>query len=380
MIEKLKTIGARFRWIGEKPIDQNKFILIIPQYNEFTNNDSFLNRLRYFDAFSKRHQEEIDVVIVDDGSSDDSLKIIEEYVRLELATFYIASVYPNTKKVGAIYFAVESLNNQYVILSDFDTDLVGIENNTSQVLRIFKSKSSMGGYFRMLPFEGRGLVFMYQQMEYSILRSFYGFHKSENSVTVMPGAGAVYDRSILLKIYSTHSGLLSGEDREATLIGLKLGYKTYYIEGITALTRPPVSCAALVKQRIRWNLGYIETFNKENAYYWDQVKKQSKAGTRFIMDFVWVVIVLLFPLGTVFLFFLNWFLFLKVYSCLYLIGILWCLLFLIVTPQESLEFKKNRVLSAIIFPVFKIYIDCISWNRAFIVFFKKKKAGFNGIL
>lgn len=106
--------------------------------------------------------------------------------------------------------------------------------------------------FQNVSFWGAGLTFKMQQLEYCFARTYYTLHKKEQTVPVMPGAGSCYKRHLLLEIYKLHSGLRSGEDREATTISLKLNFKVFYLDDVCALTRPPAQMPQLVKQRIRW--------------------------------------------------------------------------------------------------------------------------------
>jgi cellulose synthase/poly-beta-1,6-N-acetylglucosamine synthase-like glycosyltransferase len=159
------------------------------------------------------------------------------------------------------------ISHEFVILSDFDTDLVGLKEVIDEICNHQNDVYRMGYYFRMIPFEGSGAIFLFQQLEYCFARVFYKFHNHEKSVPVMPGAGSCFKREILNSIFEVHSGLRNGEDRESTLIGIRLGYSVSYLETVLALTRPPLTYKKLVSQRIRWNLGYLETLLFERKYY-----------------------------------------------------------------------------------------------------------------
>jgi hypothetical protein len=115
--------------------------------------------------------------------------------------------------VGALYKTILNVGHPYIILSDFDTDIEGIEELLVNAVNLKAEPDLVGCYFKMVPFEGTGIVFAFQQLEYALQRSIYSFHKDEGSVRVMPGAASCYKRKVLLSIYLEHSGLRNGKDR-----------------------------------------------------------------------------------------------------------------------------------------------------------------------
>jgi cellulose synthase/poly-beta-1,6-N-acetylglucosamine synthase-like glycosyltransferase len=266
------------------------------------------------------------------------------------------------------------IRHEFIVLSDFDTDLHHLGRLDTALGHMDEDAGLMGCYFRMLPHEGAGSVFLFQQLEYCLQRSIYRFHREEKSIRVMPGAASCYRRDVLASIYHQHSGLRSGEDREATLIGLKMGYKTFYKNDILALTRPPLTFKALIKQRIRWNLGYLETFAKEKDYYFKEMARMTRVGVITISDILVVLFMTVLPLLLLGLalfdlraltFFLAF-----VYACY----VFWCFNCLLNSPTESREFKGKRIASVVVFPFFKIVLDYLSWMGAIIRMLKKKPA------
>lgn len=364
---------SKLEWVKEKPDNSKKAALLIPHYNEM-NNGNFHARLTYFCEKAEAYQDELDVILIDDGSTDDSLNAIQEFLAQRNSNLYVASVFPNANKVGALSLAVSSIEHEFVILSDFDTDIIGVQELLDNTAALREDDSLMGCYFRMLPFEGAGSVFLYQQLEYSLARIIYRFHKKEKSIRVMPGAGSCYKRAVLLDIYRQHSGLRSGEDREATLIGLKLGYKTVYLDSVLALTRPPLSVKALINQRVRWNLGYLETFYKERVYYYRQIMALSRIGIVTLMDILAIVFIVLLPFILLMVSVSNWLYLVAIPMLLYILAVSWCFNMLSLSPGESAEFKQKRNNSVFSYPVFKLVIDYFSWMGAIIVFARKVKA------
>jgi cellulose synthase/poly-beta-1,6-N-acetylglucosamine synthase-like glycosyltransferase len=371
MLQTLRKRGVTLSWLGSRPGNDKRAALLVPQFNE----GSFLDlesRLKYYHDLALQYDSILDVIIIDDGSTDDSLGSIKSYKANNNSQFYVAAVYPNCNKVGALYMTILSIEHDYIIFSDFDTDLAHVDDLVTSFKLLDENPKMMGCYFRMLPFEGSGSIFLFQQLEYSMARSLYTLHKRESTVPVMPGAGCCYKRKTIKEIYSIHSGLRSGEDREATLLGLKLGYSTFYSNDVLSLTRPPLSAKALIRQRIRWNLGYLETFTKEKRYYIHLIKKSTRIGIRTVVDICTINVAILSPLIFLLLSLTSWkfsllFFVLNYFSCLLL-----SINALLMTPGESSEFRGKRLVSLLYYPLYKVPLECIAWIGAVIAFYKKR--------
>lgn len=361
---------SRLKWIGKAPVIGKKVVLLIPQFNEFSNG-LMEERLRYFQRTSEEVRQYMDVILIDDGSSDDSLKVLTEFKLEHPDAFFLASVKPNANKVGALHLAVLSINHELVILSDFDTDILGLQDGPDILNTLRKDPDLMGCYFRLLPFEGSGNIFAFQQLEYSLQRSLYRFHRKDRTVAVMPGAGSCFRRDVLIKIYSYHSGLRNGEDREATLLGIKLGYQTLYWNDVQILTRTPPTFKSLVKQRIRWNLGYLETIQKESGFYLAELRKHSSFGLRALVDMLDVAFLMLLP----FIFLMIGLFMTKILIPFFILSYIgyatYCIHLTISTPTESVEFKNKRIRFILYFPILKITLDYLSWTGAFFNLIRK---------
>jgi cellulose synthase/poly-beta-1,6-N-acetylglucosamine synthase-like glycosyltransferase len=371
MLEKLEMNDVKLAWIGAAPTSEKRVALLIPQFNEGSQGD-LITRLVYYKGLAERYKSILDVIIIDDGSTDGSLEKIELFKEEFDDAFFACSVCPNSNKVGALFLATLSISHEFVVQSDFDTDIVGLERLSKYIALLEGDTSLMGGYFRMLPFEGLGSVFLFQQLEYSMARAFYKFHIKDRSVPVMPGAGCFYRREALIEIYHSHSGLRSGEDREATLLGLKLGYKTIYFEDILTLTRPPLSFRSLIKQRIRWNLGYIETFFKERGYYHQQTFSFTRMGIRTILDLLTISIVILMPIIILIGAWVNWRMLIIFLFIFYICSMLWSVNTILIAPKESFEFKSRRINSVLFYPIYKVLLDSTAWIGAILRYVKNR--------
>lgn len=357
----------KIKWVYRANASTNRVAALIPQYNELSKG-FFMERLSHFNKFAKLNSEIVDVIIIDDGSKDNSLRVMEWFVKDNLASFDVISIKPNTDKIGALYLTTLYINYDYILFSDFDTDLENLEYLPNTLFELDNNPSLMGCYFRMLPIKQLSPITKYQQFEYAIHRIWYKYTSAEGSVAVMPGAGSLYKRDILIKILGGHSGIRNGEDRETTVMGINLGYKAIYEKQIIAFTRTPKTISELISQRARWNLGYIETLFKEKKYYLKKTISFTVIGTRFFTDLLSVLFLLLFPIIIIILGILNIKICLLTLFVAYAVKLFWVYLISVIGKGE-IEGEKTDFLVLLSFPIFKLIIEFPSWSLATFRFF-----------
>jgi cellulose synthase/poly-beta-1,6-N-acetylglucosamine synthase-like glycosyltransferase len=139
---------------------------------------------------------------------------------------------------------------------------------------------------------------------------------------------------------------------------------------VHTLTRTPSSFRALVKQRVRWNVGYLETIYKERDFYMAQLRKGSSFGVRALVDMFDVVFIILFPIIELIVL-MTTDLFLPFSIGAYAAYVAYCIYSIMLAPKESIEFKNKRIFSILCFPFVKIALDYFSWMKACIVMFRK---------
>lgn len=283
----------KLNWYNESPKKKKRIAVLVPFYNECGNQD-FKVMIEFFHNLGKKFSCLLDVILIDDGSNDGSLQKVKSF-KEKKGSFYLASVYPNSAKVGALYLLSMKIQADYIVLTDFDTKLINLEKIDSTLSLMDKDLKLMGCYFKMIPSGSKGYLLYFQMFEYAFVRMRYKPLNNPKSISIMPGAGCCYRRNYLLKIYDLHSGLRNGEDREAAVIGQKLGYKSIYSNQIQALTSSPHSIKTLFIQRKRWKHGFIETVFRKRSYYFNALLKGQKVGIQNLKDVLRNLAIFLFP-------------------------------------------------------------------------------------
>jgi len=117
------------------------------------------------------------------------------------------------------------------------------------------------------------------------------------------GAGGIYDSQVLLEALKYHSLRHEGDDMETTALVQSLGHKVgYYNENLEARTRVPRTWRSLIKQRIRWTVGAIDTYIKERGFYGRYIIKHDRWSLQIIYETVklisyagWYVALFFYP-------------------------------------------------------------------------------------
>ena len=109
----LKNSPAKHKFSG-------KISLIIPCYNESKRIDNLLNTLKSFD---KKWNQPLEIILVDDGSSDESVKLLDKNFPGQFSSnvdFHLIPLSKNIGKGGALKAGVEKATGDYVLTLDAD--------------------------------------------------------------------------------------------------------------------------------------------------------------------------------------------------------------------------------------------------------------------
>lgn len=246
---------------------------------------------------------ELEIIVVDDGSTDNTLNVLENILRLKsvdrvfvdrfrsgkIKEVFDSQSYPNVhvisksgghKKAGAINTGLNFARGKYVCVVDADTILepdallkvmAYVEKDPENIIGIgsyfglvngFKIK---GGKILERNFS-RNPIIAYQNLEY--IRSFIGNRTAWSKYNATPdiaGSFSVWRRDILLEL-GGYSSDFSCEDIELTfrahdyiVKNEKQGYKIVMLPYCVGWTEGPDNIVSLLLQRNRWQRVTIET-------------------------------------------------------------------------------------------------------------------------
>lgn len=369
--------------------------IIAPAYNES------LNIVENVRSLLSNHYVNYDVLIINDGSKDDSLERLVEAYDLEPIDFIFdnkiatkplrAGVFKsknpafeklmvvdkeNGGKADALNMGLNISKNKYVACIDVDCLL--IENALQKLIKPFLEETNMkviaaGGVIRIanscvirggklidvnLP---KNLLVQSQILEY--LRAFLlgrmAWSKL-NGLLVISGAFGILDKEIALEVggYDTNT---VGEDMEIIVRMRRYmeekneKYRVSYIPDPLCWTEAPDSYKVLISQRNRWTRGTIETLKKHR-----KIAFNPKYGSFGLISYPY------------------WLLFERLAPVIEVIGMVYFIVLVILQQvrwEYAISFLVLAYLFSVLFSIIALYSEELSFHE-----YKKKGTGYKLVL
>ncbi|MFT4261684.1 MAG: glycosyltransferase [Candidatus Woesearchaeota archaeon] len=222
--------------------------VIVPAYNEEKTLKKTIDSLLNLDY----PKDKLKIVIIDDGSTDNTKKVGKEYAKQKNIEFYSK---PNGGKHTALNFALERCNTDLV--GALDADSFVDHKALKRIVSFFSNKKVMAVTPSMKIHNPKTVLQHIQRIEFLIgifLRKIFAFL---DSIHVTPGPFTIY-RTDFFKKYGFYKKAYQTEDIE---IALRIQSKNYRIENCIdayVYTHGPSKFVPLKKQRIRWYRGFLE--------------------------------------------------------------------------------------------------------------------------
>lgn len=364
--------------------------IIAPAYNESLN---IVDNVR---SLLSAHYVNYDVIIVNDGSKDDSLKKLIETYQLVKVDYLIneriktqplrAGVFKSTNpafeklivvdkenggKSDALNFGLNISKNEYVACIDVDCLL--LEDSLQKMVKPFleytdRKVIASGGVIRIANscvIENGKLIevnFPNKLIErMQILEYFRAFLLGRmawsrlNGLLVISGAFGMFDKEIAIKV-GGYDVKTVGEDMEIVvrmrrhMEEKKEKYKVAYIPDPLCWTEAPDNYKIFISQRNRWTRGTIETLKEHKKIGFNR-----KYGVLGMLSFPY------------------WFFFERMAPIIEVLGIIYFILLVIfrdIRWDFALSFFLAAYLSSIIFTVFAIFSEELTYHQ-----YKKKGTG-----
>ena len=247
----------RLRDAEYDPVFAPAVSIVVPAYNEAIGIAGCVRSL-----VTSRYAGELEVVVVDDGSSDDTAAIVE---RLGLGRVRVLRQ-QNAGKAAALNRALIASRHEIVVTVDADT--IFEPDTLSHLVQRFRDPE-VGVISGNTKIGNRGsLIGRWQHIEYVM-----GFNLDRRAYEVIgatptvPGAIGAFRRQGLADIGGV-SGATLAEDTDITLDLGRAGWKVVYEPRARAWTEAPSSLRALYRQRARWAYGTIQSAWKHRAALW----------------------------------------------------------------------------------------------------------------
>jgi len=250
--------------------------VIIPVYNE----GKILNTT--IESLLKLNYSEYEIIIVNDGSTDDTREVAEKLVgyRNGIENKIKISLInkPNSGKANALNAGIKMSDADFILCMDGDSQLS--PESISMGIRHFADPKigAVAGNVKVL---NRGSFFTdLQALEYveglNMARSAQSYLKLVN---IIPGPLGLFRREAIESI-GCYANDTYAEDADITLRLLAAGWKINYEPKAISFTEAPATLRQLLKQRYRWTRGILQSIRKHKKLL---VNPTSNFGNTFIL-------------------------------------------------------------------------------------------------
>ncbi len=234
-----------------------------------------------------------EIIVIDDGSTDNTLKIIKEFKNIKILSK------ENSGKADSLNKAIMIANNEIIVVVDADS--YPDKDSFLKMVPYFLDKNVGAVTSSIMVKNPKNLIEKLQSTEYIFIAFARKLLDSIGSVYVTPGPLSMYRKDALLKVGGFDKRNLT-EDIEIAWNLLKHGYDVRMCLGARVYTKCKDNLKTWWKQRVRWNVGGLQTIAKyKNTFGKKNFKMLGMFVTPFFI-FTWVLSLFgLFIFGYLFL-------------------------------------------------------------------------------
>ncbi|HSX28821.1 MAG TPA: glycosyltransferase [Candidatus Saccharimonadales bacterium] len=272
--------------------------VVIPAWNEEV---GVLRTLKSVLVNTYRH---VELVVVNDGSTDNSRRIIDDFIKANglenrhkgpTARHYYKE---NGGKGAALNYGIKRAKGEIILTMDADSalDKFAIE----RLVEYFRDPeiAAVVGQVRVANVKGR-LIGLMQQLEYLFGFYFKRAHCVMGAEYIYGGACAAFRRSLTFEYFGMFDEKNKTEDIEMSMRTKYHGLKSLYAEDVLCYTEGASSYLSLISQRLRWKKGRFDTFLTYRRMFFSLHNNHNKPLSWFILPFAMFaeLQLLLEPLG-----------------------------------------------------------------------------------
>jgi len=265
--------------------------VLVPSYNEGITLENCIQSLM------NQSYENYEILIIDDGSNDDTLQIARQLARKYSPRIRLVICRNNGGKATALNRGIARARGD--ILVCVDADSIFIHDTIEQLVLSFQDPdvAAVGGNVKVA--NRKKSLSRQQSLEYisglTLQRKAFAHL---GCMQVISGAIGAFRRDALLAIggYSTTTIV---EDMDTTIELARQGYKVVYNPSAIAYTEAPESLNAFLKQRHRWTYGSFQVLAKHRrTLIQRKARRMGLIGLPYFMLAPWlnVLVSLLFIL------------------------------------------------------------------------------------
>ena len=242
--------------------------VVIPAYNK---EDSILQTVEAVKNIDYP-KDKIEIIVVDDGSNDDTVKIAKS---IEGIRFFEKGY--NSGKADTVNFGIKNALGE--IIAVIDADSYPDRDSFKKMIGYFDDDETGAVTASCFVRNTGKLIERLQAIEYFLIAFGRKILDFVDSVYVTPGSLSMYRKKLLDEIGGFDTRNIT-EDIEIAWKILKNKYKNRMCLSARVYTDVPTNLRQWWRQRLRWNVGGFQTVNKyRNSFF----RKSSKMFGLFIV-------------------------------------------------------------------------------------------------
>lgn len=281
--EKLRYIKSLKARRAKKLSRYNpKISVIVPAWNEG------VGVMKTMESVLKNGYDNVEVVVVNDGSTDDSDKTIRKYIdelkesNPSLAKKVNYKYNEHGGKGVALNKGIEISSGDIILTVDADSALK--KGALQNLTKYFMDTEIMAVVGNVEVVNAHTLVGLAQQLEY-----FFGFYNKRahallGAEYIFGGACAAFRREVFeqIGVFDTSN---KTEDIEMSMRTKFHGMKSTYAEDVICYTEGASDLKGLISQRVRWKKGRFDTFKKYRSMFFSTEDHHNPFLSFFVLPF-----------------------------------------------------------------------------------------------
>lgn len=234
--------------------------VVIPCYNKEATIGKTIESILALDYPQKM----IEIIVVDDKSKDNSVKVARKYA----GRYSNVRVIANKKNSGGAAeprnIGIRAAKYNYVAVADADS--TPNKDALRKMIGFLQEDKSVGAVTcSVLVNESRNFMQRLQAIEYTVIAWERKLLDCVDSVYVTPGPFALYKKKVLIEVGMFDTKNMT-EDIEIIWKMLSKGYKARMCLDARVHSEAPTNFWAWFRQRIRWNVGGMQCISKYKKY------------------------------------------------------------------------------------------------------------------
>jgi poly-beta-1,6-N-acetyl-D-glucosamine synthase len=274
----------RDAYYKQHPLVELPFItVVVPAYNEALTIQNCLDSL----AAIEYPQNKMKVLLVNDGSKDDTAKIISQYLKTHDVPYMKLLNQDNSGKAHAINNGIDHAPKKTSVVVCLDSDCSIAANGLQKIAQYFDYYPhilALAAHVNIIP--ENSLLNLAQRFEYTISYQIKRALTTYNIEYIIGGIGSAFRYNDLLAVGKYDTNTMT-EDIDLTLKLLKTyGNKERmigYADDVMTYAEAVPNIKGLMTQRFRWKFGRMQAFYKHRILFFNRETKFNSLLTCFYL-------------------------------------------------------------------------------------------------